>query len=223
MPLQARKQLFTLVVAIALLLVLPALYFDVLTTWRILFLIISYFIFFFGITVWRIMRYGSLVKRENDRQLRDRVGQVIAVVTLFGLMGTHWLAIYEFSHVRLGDEIVVSAIAILIIVTAIFLSQIALNMLGRFFDRLAIKADHKLITTGIYRHIRHPIYTSYLLLFCGYCLLLKAWISLGLMVIVCTLWFGHRLQIEEQMLAEHFGATYRQYCQTTKRLLPFVY
>lgn len=223
MPLQARKQLFALLVAIALVLILPAFYYQVLITPEIIFAIASYFTFFGGLTVWRIWRYGGLVKREKDAQLRDSRGQWLSVMMLFGLIGVHSLAIYEFSRLDIRRDRIISLMGIIAIIAAIILSQIALKKLGEFFDCLVIKPDFKLITTGVYRYIRHPVYTSYILLFCGYCLLLNAWISLAITVILCMLWFGHRIHIEEQMLVAHLGQTYLHYRQRTKRLFPFIY
>lgn len=223
MPLQARKQLFALLIAIALVLILPAFYYQVLSSPEIIFAIASYFSFFGGLTVWRIWRYGGLVKREKDAQLRDSHGQWLSILMLFGLIGVHSLAIYEFSQLNSGRDGVISLVGAIAIIAAIILSQIALKNLGKFFDRLAIKPDHQLITTGIYRYIRHPVYTSYILLFCGYCILLQAWLSLVITAILCTLWFRHRIHIEEQMLIAHFGQIYLHYCQKTKRLFPFIY
>lgn len=223
MPLQARKQLFALLVAIALVLILPAFYYQVLSTPEIIFAIASYFSFFGGLTVGRIWRYGGLVKREEDAQLRDTRGQWLSAIMLFGLIGVHSLAIYEFSLLDTRRDRIISLFGVVAIIAAIILSQIALKSLGNFFDCIVIKPDHHLITTGIYQYIRHPIYTSYILLFCGYCFLLQAWLSLGITAILCTLWFSHRIHLEEQMLIAHFGPAYLHYRQKTKRLFPFLY
>lgn len=223
MSLQARKQLFALLVAIALVLILPAFYYQVLIAPAVIVAIVSYFSFFGGLTVWRILRYGSLVKRGKDAQLRDSQGQWLSVMMLFGLIGVHYLAIYEFSRLGSERQSLFFLIGVVAIAMAIILSQFALKSLGKFFDRLAIKPDHQLITTGIYRYIRHPVYTSYILLFGGYCVLLEAWISLGITIILCSLWFSHRIHLEEEMLMTHFGRDYLHYRQKTKRLFPFIY
>ena len=47
--------------------------------------------------------------------------------------------------------------------------------------------------------------------------------GLGLLMAVCIVWFGNRIGIEEQMLEGEFGEEYQAYCQTTKRLFPYVY
>ena len=62
----------------------------------------------------------------------------------------------------------------------------------------------------IYGIIRHPIYTSYLLVFGGYCVLLQSWPAILLLIADCAIWFGNRIQIEERMLAEEFGDATRE-------------
>ncbi|MEC4803347.1 MAG: isoprenylcysteine carboxylmethyltransferase family protein [Jaaginema sp. PMC 1079.18] len=223
MPLQARKQLLAILVAIALVLILPAFYYQVLITPEIIFAIVSYFSFFGGLTVWRIVGYGSLTQPQKDAQLQDSQGRWLSVMMLFGLIGVHSLGIYEFSRVHSERDRLTLGIGIIVIFTAIILSQTALRKLGKFFDRMTIQPEHRLITTGIYRYIRHPVYTSYILLFCGYCFLLQAKMSLGIMAILCFIWFRHRMIIEEKMLVAYFGRDYQNYCRKTKRLLPFIY
>ncbi|MEM9214326.1 MAG: isoprenylcysteine carboxylmethyltransferase family protein [Cyanobacteria bacterium P01_F01_bin.150] len=106
---------------------------------------------------------------------------------------------------------------------AILVSQVAISTLGKFFDRLTIKVDHQLVTDGIYGSIRHPIYTSYILLFLGFCTMVQSLWGLGLLLATCIVWFGNRIAIEEKMLEEEFGEAYQSYCKQTKRLFPYVY
>lgn len=84
-------------------------------------------------------------------------------------------------------------------------------------------AEGRVVTTGIYRWIRHP---SYL----GMCLLgtlpgfvlgsLPGGIGLALATLPQTI---YRLQFEERMLEQEFGAAFREYQRTSYRLVPFVY
>jgi len=124
-------------------------------------------------------------------------------------------------NTAVAQGLTVSAIAL--IGAAIAVNQVAIKTLGKFFDRLTIKSDHQLVTDGIYSLIRHPIYTSYILLFIGFCLMLQSLWGSVLLLVVCVVWFGNRIAIEEQMLEERFGEEYRSYCQQTKRLFPYVY
>ena len=217
---------FALIAVITLLIVIPGVIFGVVTDWRVVFLSISYFVFFLG-TVWRVIRYGQLASRQEDRQTQATSGLVASLVTVVGLLGVHWLSLYTFSlQDRVLNTVVgqcLTAIAIALICAAILVSQIAIKTLGKFFDRLTIKLDHQLVTDGIYSFIRHPIYTSYILLFLGFCVMLQSLWGLGLLLAVCLVWFGNRIAIEERMLEERFGDEYQSYCQRTKRLFPYVY
>jgi protein-S-isoprenylcysteine O-methyltransferase Ste14 len=215
-----------LAAVIALLIVLPAWQFGVVTDWRILVLAIGYFTFFLG-TVWRVIRYGELVDRQEDLQVKETSGRLASLITIFGLLGVHWLTIYTFSirdeSLDLPANGLFGSIGISLVLAAILVSQIAIRTLGKFFDRLAIKSDHRLVTEGIYGFVRHPIYTSYILLFVGFCTLLQSWWGFSLLLGVCVVWFGNRIGIEERMLRERFGDEYQSYCQQTKRLFPYVY
>lgn len=217
---------FALMAVIAVLIVIPGVVFGVAADWRVVFLSIGYFVFFLG-TVWRVIRYGQLASRQEDRQTKDTSGRVASLVTVVGLLGVHWLSLYDFSVQNQPFNTVVdqclTGLAIALICAAILVSQIAIKTLGKFFDRLTIKLDHQLVTDGIYSLIRHPIYTSYILLFLGFCLMLQSIWGLGLLLAVCMVWFGNRIAIEEQMLEEQFGEEYQLYCQRTKRLFPYVY
>jgi protein-S-isoprenylcysteine O-methyltransferase Ste14 len=226
MFLKSTGLIFALLAVIAVLIVIPAVLFGVVEDWRVVFLSIGYFVFFFG-TVWRVIRYGQLVSRQEDRQVQNNSGRIALLFTIVGLLGVHWLTLYTFSWQERPLNTVIArfltAIAIILLCSAIIVSQVAIQTLGKFFDRLAIKSDHQLVTDGIYSFIRHPIYTSYILLFVGFCTMLQSFWGLGLLLSVCVVWFSNRIAIEEQMLEERFGKEYQSYCQQTKRLFPYVY
>jgi protein-S-isoprenylcysteine O-methyltransferase Ste14 len=217
--------LLALLALISLLILLPAVWLGMIEDRRIIFLAIGYFSFFLG-TVWRVVVYGDLVERDKDLQVKQTSGRIAALVTAIGLIGVHWLTIYTFAT---GDRFAILTDRIVTIVgassiaAAIIISQVAISTLGKFFDRLTIKTDHRLVTEGIYSSVRHPIYTSYILLFLGFCIVLQSSWGLGLLIAVCIVWFGNRIGIEEQMLADRFGDDYLAYCQTTKRLFPYIY
>ena len=177
-----------------------------------------------------------MAKRSEDKQIKSLSGRVASFIGVFGLIGVHWLAIYEHSReaieIRGLNNLIFEIIGIGLIFSAIVVNQIAVKTLGKFFDRLIIKEQHQLIVSGVYSLVRHPIYTSYLLLFFGFCTLLQSWISLGILTIICIIWFGNRIAIsslarrcaiEEKMLGEEFGEEYQKYRQQTKRFIPFLY
>ena len=88
-------------------------------------------------------------------------------------------------------------------------------------ENFAFENTAALVTTGIYRYIRHPMYSSLLLLAWG--AFLKHFSPAGLVVVAATTGFlvvaGG---IEEKENLAFFGPAYREYRKTTKMFLPFL-
>jgi protein-S-isoprenylcysteine O-methyltransferase Ste14 len=79
-----------------------------------------------------------------------------------------------------------------------------------------------LVTSGVYRYIRHPLYSS--LLFLGWGIFFKApsWPG-GLLGLAATLFLVATARIEEAEDVRFFGEAYRQYMERTKRFIPFLF
>jgi protein-S-isoprenylcysteine O-methyltransferase Ste14 len=85
---------------------------------------------------------------------------------------------------------------------------------------LELYEGHTLITNGIYRYIRHPMYASLLLANIAQILLIQNWIAGPIGIIVFILFYTFRSQAEEQMMMERFGDQYREYKEATGAILP---
>lgn len=80
--------------------------------------------------------------------------------------------------------------------------------LGRNWSAaVTFKQDHELIVHGPYRHVRHPIYTGFLLMALGTAML-HGWVSQFVFcaILLVALWF--KLRAEEQLLTHHFPEAY---------------
>jgi protein-S-isoprenylcysteine O-methyltransferase Ste14 len=92
----------------------------------------------------------------------------------------------------------------------------------RFSGLVAIQPGHELVTTGPYRHVRHPSYLGMMLGLVGWALVFRS--SIGLVVAVLGIpLLVERIESEEGLLASHFGAAYADYRRTTWRLVPGIY
>jgi protein-S-isoprenylcysteine O-methyltransferase Ste14 len=88
---------------------------------------------------------------------------------------------------------------------------------------LEIRKRHALVTTGLYRWIRHPMYSAFLLWAIAQALLLPNWIAGPAGLVGFGTLFFFRVGREEQMMIETFGDEYRAYVARTKRVIPGIF
>jgi len=95
--------------------------------------------------------------------------------------------------------------------------------LGKYWSAtIGSKAEHRLIETGPYARLRHPIYSGVSIAVLGSALADGTVHALvGATVLITALVAKARL--EEAWLAKEFGAAYRSYCRRSWALLPFIY
>ena len=94
------------------------------------------------------------------------------------------------------------------------------DLAANFSPSLFIRNNHQLITTGIYRKIRHPMYLSFFMWAIGLSLLITNWVAGPLGLLAFALIYLFRVEHEEQQLLDQFGPEYEQYQKKTGRLLP---
>ena len=90
----------------------------------------------------------------------------------------------------------------------------------QFDTTLHTQAEHKLITHGPYRWVRHPMYTALFIMGLGWLLLTANWATGAPLMISILLLVGLRVKNEEAMLIEMFGDEYQEYMRPTGRFLP---
>ncbi len=95
--------------------------------------------------------------------------------------------------------------------------------LGRQYSaQVTIQKDHQLVTTGLYRYIRHPRYLGVSSLAIGVSLLFHSWIGLVVSVLVLGLILS-RIADEEALLYREFGQDWETYCKQSWRLIPYLF
>ena len=88
---------------------------------------------------------------------------------------------------------------------------------------LEIREHHRLITDGVYRTVRHPMYSALFLYGLGQALAVPNWLAGPSYLVVMVLLFVSRIGAEERMMRETFGDEYALYMAKTKRLIPGVW
>ncbi len=88
---------------------------------------------------------------------------------------------------------------------------------------LELREGHELVVDGLYRYMRHPMYTSFWLWGLAQLFLIPNWIA-GPAGLASVAWlFFSRINKEEAMMRGQFGQAYDDYCDRTARLIPGIY
>jgi len=74
----------------------------------------------------------------------------------------------------------------------------------------------RLVTSGIFRFTRNPMYLGHLIFTAGLAVTFRSWFALVLLAAL-ALWFDHRVRDDEARMRERFGAEYEAYAGRTRR------
>jgi protein-S-isoprenylcysteine O-methyltransferase Ste14 len=185
-------------------------------------------VWFAGLVGWYIIRHPFKRKakkigvRKSLLDWRERSLLGIGVLGLFVVPAIYVLTGFPASL----DRPFVPAIAWLGLVPlggALWLFRRSHVDLGRNWSiTLQVREQHVLVKTGVYRLIRHPMYTSFFLLGFAQMLLLPNWLAGLSGVAGAGILFAFRVLREERMMLESFGEEYRAYMTQTKRIIPWI-
>ncbi len=89
-----------------------------------------------------------------------------------------------------------------------------------FSPELEVLPGQRLVTTGVYNAVRHPMYAAHVLWGLSQPLLIQNWIAGPLALVASVGIYLTRIDREEQMMLDHFGEVYRRYRDRTGGLLP---
>jgi protein-S-isoprenylcysteine O-methyltransferase Ste14 len=85
---------------------------------------------------------------------------------------------------------------------------------------LELRQGHQLVTRGVYKSIRHPMYAAIFLWDIAQGFLLENWLAGWCALFTFAILYLVRTPREERMMREFFGEEYLDYTRQTGRLLP---
>ncbi len=95
--------------------------------------------------------------------------------------------------------------------------------LGKHFSiQVTVQEDHRLVTSGPFRVVRHPRYLGIVLNNSGLALVFRSWLAL-LLVAALTVVLLWRIHDEEDLMRHEFGAAWETYARHSWRLIPFLF
>jgi protein-S-isoprenylcysteine O-methyltransferase Ste14 len=173
------------------------------------------FISYWLITAWSTKKTAE--RASVAALLWHRALFVIGV--LFFLVPARWshLSSLDVPHSPVTEGIAV-CVCILGVMGAIWARR---TLAGNWSSEVVFKENHELVERGPYQWVRHPIYTSILLMVLGAVLAAGRLASfVGLLFMASGLWI--KLRQEEALMLRHFPTQYEAYMSRVKALIPFV-
>jgi len=160
--------------------------------------------------------------KTDSAESRDRFSLKLLMI---GSMLALWASIgLAFSTIAAMHSAALQATGLVIMGIGILVRTTAIAQLGRFHTpNVAIRADHQLKVTGLYRFVRHPSYLGALIAYFGFSLALGNWLSVVVIMGITPCLYLYRIHEEDAAMLAAFGDAYRAYCARTKRLIPWVY
>ena len=164
---------------------------------------------------------GLLEKRLNAREEQGEQRQVILLSGLMFLAAFIVAGLnYRFRWIPLPEWVSWAAAGVFLLGYALYAEVLRENVwLSRTVE---VQRDQKVVDTGLYGVVRHPMYMSTLLLFLSMPLVLGSPLSFLIMLAYIPL-IARRIRNEEKVLAEGLEG-YEEYRMRVKyRLIPFIW
>lgn len=178
---------------------------------------------------WYVIRYPferKAKKTQTEASSRNRAEWIRMIISATGLgllpvlsLATRWLSFADY--VPSWPQF---ALGIMVGLTAWSLFRLTHAALGRFWSvSLDIRAEHRLITEGIYAKLRHPMYSAFWLMALAQALLLPNWFAGCAGLFGFGYLFFARIGPEEKMMEDRFGLAYKAYRERTFRIIPGIW
>ena len=217
--LQALKKIIAGFVAIGLLLYLPA---GTLHYWNAWVFVAILFVpmFFLGI----VMLFKSPKLLEKRLDAKEKVNEQKWVVALSGIMFIAAFVVaglnFRYSWHSLPDYVIWSGTVIFLLSYLMYAEVMRENA---FLSRtIEIQENQKVIDTGLYGVVRHPMYSATLLMFLSIPLILGSLVSFVIMLAYIPI-IAIRMRSEEKILEEGLKG-YKEYKKKVKyKVLPFAW
>ncbi len=192
-------------------------------------------IYLVGMVVAYLARIPSLLlvsktmKKEDRKSVRQKFkteGMLLGLLMMAWYLAACVLPFFyvfgsslDFANYQLPSYLgVIGGIIFLVAIVLLFRAH---SDLGRAWSStVQIQQEQPLVTDGIYKFIRHPIYAAHILWGIAGVLLLHNWIVGWSGLILFVLVYLLRVPNEEKLMLDKFGDAYRDYMQTTGGVIP---
>ena len=180
-----------------------------------------------------------LINKKNPRVLRNRMkvkkvgvtektkssagsDKFVLPILAIGFIGAFILPVFDYRYQWSSIHFIVEIISLVVTNIGLIIMDIAMVQNAYASKVLDINKDQKLIDTGLYSHVRHPLYSGAALMMLGLPIALGSWISL-IPAAIGVISLIIRIKFEEEMLIKGMDG-YDEYRTRVKyKLIPKIY
>ena len=157
---------------------------------------------------------------EGSPRKKDVVFQVSGLLLLVAILIVSGRGLYSPGVMVLSPRTVVAVLMFIVGLAISVSAQVTMNK--NYSWTLEIREGHTLVTSGMFRYVRHPVYLggfTRIIAIPVFTASLPGFV-LGLLSLIVL---NYRIGLEEGMLIEEFGEEYEWYKERTWRLFPYIY
>jgi protein-S-isoprenylcysteine O-methyltransferase Ste14 len=185
-----------------------------LTAWQADLLPWYVFAAYWAVSAWRVKRTKAAEKPA------DRLATILAMVVVFLLLFRDKLRIGPLGWRFAAGGAWTNWGGVILTGLGVAAAIWARYCLGQYWSaRVTLKQEHRLIQSGPYAYVRHPIYAGMLMAAIGTALVVGEWRGV-LAVAVMLVTHSRKAAREEALLAGEFGNEYEEYRRHTGALFP---
>lgn len=183
-------------------------------------------VFFIGLIVYFGIRHRFMKRTKSEKKSVRRI-DLVEKLLLGMMMPTVLLlpVLYLFTPLLAFADYDLPAIVrwlgVAVMLASLWLFWRSHVDLGQNWSvSLEIRENHELVTNGVYRLVRHPMYASIWLWGIAQAMILGNWLAGLAFLPAFAAMYLIRTPREERMMSETFGEAYHQYAHRTGRILP---
>ncbi len=190
----------------------------------------EYRIIFFAVWIaFTLIRLPHARKRKSQSSKRNERPGLEKFLVFINFVGMGILPLFfvifptpESLRISLPEWFVIASMVFLALSLILFY-MVHKSLGANWSPVLEIYKEHSLITNGIYRYVRHPMYTQIWIWVIFQGLVLQNWLVEIIGIAAWALLYFIRIPVEERMMKETFGKEYEDYIKSTGRLLPKIF
>ena len=194
----------------------------------LLFLTIHFLITILASAYLLIVKPASIEARMNyDSETQPKEDRMATVLMLSAIVLGLSLAPIDIFHLNLSSSFDgnIKNIGLVIYVIGMLLVMASMNA-NEFAEttvNIQEERGQRVIETGIYAMVRHPMYTGFIFFITGVNIWLGTYLSLLLSLVFLAIALKSRISIEEKTLLKDLNG-YDEYCKKVKyRIIPFLF